>query len=390
MKKSLILSIVAAGVLAAGVAGAVLNRDPAPAARTTAPADPVLEFLASDVTVAEPGELRQTLPLTGTLRAVRQASVKAKVGGEVREVLVREGETARAGQVLVRMDASDYQARVEQARGQLAASRGQLDIATKARDNNQALMDKGFISKNAFDNAASQLDIARANVESARAALDVAQKALADTVLKAPIDGLVASRSVQPGEKVSPDNRLLDVVDLTQMELEAAVPASEIGRVSLGQEVQVKVEGLPEPFAGKVARISPATLPGSRSILVYIQVDNPQHALRAGMFAEARLTLASRSGVVTLPLAAIRQEGGAPVVYAIENGRLVQKPVTLGMRGADRVEITGGLAAGDRVVRTNLGVLRTGSQVRVAGIAGEPAVVGASGVTGAPTPGLPR
>jgi RND family efflux transporter MFP subunit len=281
---------------------------------------------------------------------------------------VREGEEVQAGQVLVKMDTSEYQARVEQAKGALLAARGQLDIATKARDNNKALLERNFISKNAYDNAASQFDIARANVDSAKGALDVAQKALADTVIRAPISGLVSSRTVQPGEKVSPDNRLLDVVDLRQMEMEASVPAAEIINVSLGQEVQVKVEGMPAPLAGKVARINPSTQPGSRSILVYVQIDNPQRVLRVGMFGEAQLTLSRKTGVLTVPQAAIQSDAGSTYVYAIENGRLVQKAVELGMRGNDgegsAVEIVSGLDSGVQIVRANLGVLRSGTIVK--------------------------
>lgn len=339
---------------------------PAPAAQAPA----VLEFLASDVMQVQARELRQMLPLSGSLRAVSQASVKAKVAGEVREVLVREGEAVQAGQVLVRMDDSDYRARVDQAQGALLAARGQLDIATKTRDNNKALLDKGFISKTAFDNAESQYGIARANVESARGALDVAQKALADTVIRAPISGLVASRMVQPGEKVSVDNRLLDVVDLRQMELEAAVPAADIMNVALGQEVLVKVEGMPQAFAAKVARINPATQAGSRSIMTYIRVDNPQGALRVGMFGEAHLTTAKKAGVLTLPQSAIRSDGNTTFVYAIEDSKLVQRPVTLGMKGNDgdgsAVEVVQGLDSGAQIVRANLGSLRTGTTVKFA------------------------
>jgi RND family efflux transporter MFP subunit len=270
--------------------------------------------------------------------------------------------------VLVKMDTSEYQARADQARGALMAARGQLDMATKARDNNKALLDKGFISKNAFDNASSQFDIARANVDSARGALDVAQKALTDTVIRAPIAGLISSRTVQPGEKVSPDNRLLDVVDLHQMEMEAAVPAADIMNIALGQDVQVTVAGLPQPLAGKVARINPATQAGSRSILVYIQIDNPQHVLRVGMFGEAQLTLAKKSGVLTVPQSAVQTDGGKTYLYAIENGKLVQKPVALGASGDDgegaAVEVIQGLENGARIVKTNLGTLRAGSAVR--------------------------
>lgn len=371
LKRRAFWIVIAVFLLAAGAGTAALKKKeekPVQPVSTAAQAPAVLEFLPTDVTQAKLSDLRQLLPLSGSLRAVNQAAVKARVAGEVREVLVREGEAVKEGQVLIKMDTSEYQARVDQARGSLLAARSQLDIATKTRDNNKALLDKGFISKNAFDNASSQFDIARANVESAKGALDVAQKALGDTVIRAPISGLVSSRSVQPGEKVSADNRLLDVVDLRQMEMEAAVPAGDIMNVALGQEVQVKVEGMSTPLAGKVARINPSTQSGSRSILVYVQIDNPQGVLRVGMFGEAQLTLAKKSGVLTVPQSAIQTDAGNTYVYVIENGKLAQRPVTLGMKGNDgadgAVEIVNGLENGAQIVKTNLGTLRTGTIVK--------------------------
>lgn len=389
LKRRVLWIVIAVCLLGAGVAAAMLRKAKAPDAPALAAvqAPAVLEFLPGDVTQARVRDLRQLLPLSGSLRALNQASVKAKGAGEVREVLVREGEPVKAGQVLVRMDTSDYQARLDQAKGALQAARGQLEIATKSRDNNKALLDKGFISKNAFDNAASQYDIARANVESARGALDVAQKALADTVIRAPISGLISSRTVQPGEKVPVDFHLLDVVDLRQMEMEAAVPASEIMHVALDQEVQVRVEGMTQPLKGKVARINPATQAGSRSILVYIQIDNPEGILRVGMFGEAQLTIAKKTGVLTVPQSAVRNEASATYVYAIENGKLAQKPVTLGMSGDDgegnAVEILSGLDNGAHVVKTNLGSLQVGSRVRFTGTGTD---IGATGAGAVPAP----
>jgi membrane fusion protein, multidrug efflux system len=385
LKRRILWIVIAVCLLGAGVAVAVLKKHKAAdtSSLTTAQAPAVLEFLPSDVTQAKVRDLRQLLPMSGSLRAVNQATVKSKVAGEVREVLVREGEPVKAGQVVVKMDTSDYQARLDQAQGALRAARGQLDIAAKSRDNNKALLDKGFISKNAFDNAASQFDIARANVESARGALDVAQKALADTVIRTPISGLISSRSVQPGEKVPVDFRLLDVVDLSQMEMEAAMPASEIMHVALGQDVQVRVEGMTQPVTATVARINPATQTGSRSILVYIRIDNPQAALRAGMFGEARLTIAKKSDVLTVPQSAVRNEAGSTYVYAIENGKLAQKPVTLGMNGDDgdgnAVEVVNGLDNGTHIVKSNLGNLRVGTAVRVTGSAATSTAAAASG-----------
>lgn len=341
-----------------------------PRAAASAVTAPALEFLASDLITVTPHDLRQTITVSGALRAVNQAVVKARVAGEIREVLVREGAAVTAGQVLIRMDDSDYQARVTQASGALQAARGQLDIAAKERSNNRALVDKGFISQNAFDNSASQYAIAQANLNSARGAVDIAQKSLADTVLRSPIAGLVSSRSVQPGEKVSADNRLLEIVDLRQMEMEASVPATDIAQITLGQSVSVRVDGLPQAVVGSVTRINPGTQSGSRSILAYIQLNNPDGALRDGMFGEAELTLSHKSGVLSVPQSAIRERDGRTIVYAIENGALAEKVVTLGLTGNDdngaAVEITHGLRSGVQVVKANLGNLQAGMPVRVA------------------------
>lgn len=370
-QRSFRIALALLALLIAGAAIALKTRSatPGPAATPTA-AVPALEFLAGDLIAVAPRELRQTITVSGALRAVNQAIVKAKVAGEVREVLVREGDTVIAGQVLIRIDGSEYQARVAQASGALQATRGQLEIAGKARDNNRALLEQGFISKNAFDNSTSQNAIARANLDSARGALDVAQKSLGDTVLRSPIAGLISSRSVQPGEKVSADNLLLEIVDLRRMEMEASVPATEIAQIRLGQPVSVRLDGIAQAVAGRVARINPTTQSGSRSILAYIQIDNPERALRGGMFGEAELTLSQKSGVLSVPQSALRQVDGRTIVYAIENGVLTEKPVTLGLEGNDgngaAVEITAGLTPGAQVVKANLGHLQAGTPARLA------------------------
>jgi RND family efflux transporter MFP subunit len=366
MRKRLIWIVLL--LIALGIAGLLLKPKKIVAPAAT-PVAAVLEFLPQEIISVTPMELRQTLALSGSLRAVEQVSVKARLAAEVREVLVREGEAVKAGQVLVRMDTSEYQAKVDQARGNLNAAHAQLDIATKTRDNNLALLDKGFISRNAFDNAASQFAVAQANVEASRGALDVAQKSLNDTVIRAPLSGLVSMRSVQPGEKVSADNRLLDIINLQNMELEAAVPTSDIEQVTLGQGVTLRVEGLSDSFHGRVTRINPSTQTGSRSVMVYIQVPNPQALLRAGMFAEGQLILRSKPGVLALPPGAVHQDSNAVYVYAIEDGKLIKKTVRIGIEGRvgddSKIEILDGLSAGAQVISNNMGTLRAGSAVRI-------------------------
>ncbi len=378
MKKSLLRRIaVPALIVVALLAAAGWIMKPKPpvkpaAAGTVAAAAPAeLEFLPQEIVGASPVELRQVLLLSGSLRALDLATVKARVAGDVREILVREGEAVRAGQVVARMDTTEYEAKLAQARGNLNSARAQLEIAIKARDNNAALVDKGFISKNAFDNSASQYTGAKASVDAAQGAFDVAQKQLNDTVLRAPIAGLVSARNVQPGEKVSPDYKLIEIVNLQKMELEAAVPASEIARVAIGQSVSLHVEGMPQSFEGKVVRINPAAQAGSRSIPVYVQVTNANNQLRAGMFADGKLVLGSKPGVLALPPGAVRRDGSGAYVFTIDNGKIARKPVTTGSEGQSgdepRIEIVSGLDFGAQVIRADMGNLAPGTPVRIAG-----------------------
>ncbi len=372
--RKIVIAAVALAAMATGAYHLLQPRTPAPA--TSAPATrptAALEFLPREIVSVEPVELRQVLQLSGSLRAVDLATVKARVAGDVREVLVREGEPVRAGQVVVRLDSAEYEARVAQARGNLNNVRAQLAIAAKTRENNMALVDKGFISRNALDNSENQYAAARASVDAAQGALDLVTKSLSDTVLRAPIAGLVSVRHVQPGEKVAADSKLLEIVNLQKLELEAAVPASDIGRVAIGQPVELRVEGQPAPFEGKVVRINPATQSGSRSVPVYVQLANTQNQLRVGMFAEGQLVLASRPGVLALPPGALRSDGGNSYVFVIDGGKVARRPVTpgaSGLAGAERrVEILSGLAAGAQVIRSDMGNLQSGSPARIAPVA---------------------
>ena len=335
-----------------------------------------IEFLPSDIVTVSKGEIARTLSVSGALRADKQAAVKAIVAGEVREVLVREGEVVQQGQILVRMDNGDFEARLNQAKGSLSAAQGQLDIAKQSRDSNQSLLDKNFISKNAYDNSVNQYAIALANVETAKGALDVAKKALNDTVIKAPISGIISNRMIQPGEKVSPDNRLLDVVDLRVLEMEAPVPAQNIASIKIAQPVQLAIEGVSEKLIGEVSRINPATTAGSGPIMSYIRIANTAGQLRAGMFGEAQLIIEKKSDVLMVPETAIQYDAEKPFVYVIEADLLTQKFLTLGLKGVNLgatdgtssttvVEVASGLDAGAKVVKLNLGNLRIGSSVRL-------------------------
>jgi RND family efflux transporter MFP subunit len=363
-KTVILAALVVAGIAAGGFA-AVRGKAPASAPA----AQPVVEFTQRDLYIVEPRALERTLPLTGTLSPLTEATVKAKVAGELVEVAVREGESVRQGQVLARIDPTEVRARVAAREADVAAARAQLVWADKNRSTQKALLDKAFISQNAFDNIQSNYDVAVAKLRSAEAELIVARKSLGDSVLVAPFPGIVAQRHVQPGERVALDAKVITVVNLSRLELEAAVPAAEISRLRVGQEVAFSVDGFGErAFGGRIERINPGTVSGSRSINVYAVIDNPEGVLRGGLFAQGAVSLERVEGALVVPASAVREEIGQTFVYAIEAGLVKRKNVTVGAPDASgRVQVLQGLAAGERIVRVNLGALREGVSARLAG-----------------------
>ena len=330
---------------------------------------PIVEFTQQDLYLVQPQPLDRTLPLTGTLTAFSEATVKAKVAGELQAVSAREGEAVRRGQVVARIDPTEAQARVAARRADVEAARAQLDWARKNRDSQAALLAKGFIAQTAYDNVKSNFDVAAAKLRSAQAELVLAQKSLGDTVLESPIDGLVSQRLAQPGERIALDGKVISVVDLSRLQLEAAVPAAEIGRLKVGQTVAFRVDGYGDrSFAGRIDRINPATIAGSRSINVYAVIDNPEGVLRAGLFAQGAVRLDRVENALLVPATAVREELGQTHVYVLADGVIRRKPVRIGPADAEgRVPALEGLEAGDRIVRFNLGALREGAAARLAG-----------------------
>ncbi len=292
-----------------------------------------LEFGAADLVRVESRPLARWLPVSGTVAPLRQAAVKAKVSGDIRQIAIREGETVRAGQVVARIDSPDLDSRLAERIGALESAKAQLALAEKTRLTNQALLKQNFISRNAFDNSDSSYDVARGAVKSAEAQVQIARNALKDAVVTAPLSGIVARRHVQPGEKVAFDAPLVTIVDLAELELQALVPAVDVPELAAGMPVELSIDGFGDRrFRGRVERINPSTEPGTRAFLVYIGIPNSEHLLRGGMFATGRIALARAAPVPTLPLAAVRTEGGQAYVWAIDGGRLARRTVLLGRR----------------------------------------------------------
>jgi RND family efflux transporter MFP subunit len=275
----------------------------------------VYTLTSRDVVVAHTAALQQGIAVSGAIRAVNTATIKAKVAGELMGLSVREGDSVRAGQVLGHVDTAEYEARVRQARQQAQSAAAQVDIAQRQMTNNQALVGQGFISATALDTAASNLNAAQATHRAALAALDIAQKSLSDTQLHSPISGQVASRTMQNGERVAIDARVLDVVDLSALELEAAVPPADAAQLKVGQVASLSVEGMPAPIQATVARISPAAQAASRSVMVYLRVPAAP-GLRHGLFAQGEVRVGERTGVV-IPATSVRNDQPQPYVQVV-------------------------------------------------------------------------
>ena len=303
------LAVLAAAVVAAGLR--LRGTGPAAPGANGAAAEAVVELAPSDLATAATREIVQALPLTGSLRAVDTALVKARVAGELQGLSVREGDAVRPGQEIARIDPTEYRARLRQAQEQADAARTQVEIAQRQFDNNKALVDQGFISRTALEASQSSLAGAQATHQAALAAVDVARKTLDDTVLRAPIGGVVSQRLAQPGERLPVDGRVVEIVDPRRLELEASVSAADSVRVRVGQPARLTVEGAAQPVEAAVARINPSAQAGTRSVPVYLSVAGAP-GLRQGLFAQGQLQTGR-----TRVIAWLKSAGVVVVTYGV-------------------------------------------------------------------------
>ena len=345
------------------------QRQTTTAVQNQTPMTGTIELSANDVVKVQAMDMVLGLPVSGTLKASQSAMVKARMVGELMDLTVREGDQVKAGQVIARIDPTEYQARERQAKQQADAAWAQVEIAQKQFDNNKALMEQGFISQTALQNAMASLNGSKATHMAAVAALDVTRKAMDDTTVRSPISGQVAQRLAQPGERMALDGRIVEVVNLSQLEIEAALPAADAGLVRLGMRAKMTIEGMEETVMAKVLRISPSAQAGSRSVLVYLGLAG-EEGLRQGLFAEG--TLGTRSTrALAVPLASVRTDKPQPYVQVVDGEQVKHITVQTGTRTEQTqnnltltwVEVQG-LTEGTQVLTGSAGAVREGTQVK--------------------------
>ena len=362
-------------LLAVAVLGARVLKARKLAAAPVASAPLALELAPADLLVVQMRPLTRTLNVSGGLKAVTSAVVKAKVSSELKSLTVREGDAVKAGQVVGQLDTTEFAWRIKQAEQTAVSARTQLDIAKRALENNRALVAQGFISATALETAISTEAGAAAGYQAAVAATELARKSRADAVLVAPISGVVSQRLAQPGERVAMDAKLIEIVDLSRIELEAAVAPEDVGGVQIGQLARLTIDGLSAPATAKVARINPSTQAGTRAVMVYLALQ-PQPGLRQGLFARGTIEL-QRKDALAAPVSSVRVDQARPYVLAVDTGKVVQRAVELGMRGEaafqagpeSAIELVSGATDGMTLLRGSAGAVRDGTPVKVAATA---------------------
>ena len=336
----------------------------------------VLEFTPADVAVVELRSLTRSIAFSGSVAPLVQTTVKSKVPGEINRVLVREGEAVAAGQLLAQIDTLDLQSRLDAQAAALEEARARLTIAEKNRVNNQQLLNQKFISQNAYDTTQSVYEAGVALVNSQEAQVRIARKALEDAAVRAPFAGIIARRMANAGEKVNVDSPLFSLVDLGRLEIEAPAPAAEVPAIRVGQPATFRVDGFGErAFQGRVERINPVADANSRSITLYISVDNRDGLLKGGMFTKGQIVLDETRKTAVIPAAAVREESGQMYVFTIEGGKIARRPVQVGFTEPQQglVEVRSGLEQGLNVVSARVSGLKAGAPAMMKPATAQPA-----------------
>jgi RND family efflux transporter MFP subunit len=363
-------------VLSVGIGRAIVNRkaQQAELSQSTASAQSGLITLSDkDVYTVQAQSLVRSLPVSGSLTAQRSAIVKAKIAAELLKLKVREGDKVKEDQVIGKLDTQEFVARLKQAQQQAASAKAQWQITQQNLSNNQELVKQGFISRSALDTSVSNADAARANYEAAQAAVDLASKAMKDSVVRAPISGLISQRFVQVGERVAVDGRIVEIVDLSSLELQAPLSPQDVLQVKVGTPASLRVEGMDTPLKAQIARINPSASADTRSVMVYLSL--PPHAgLRQGLFVQGQILL-DQVQALAIPLSAITRDAGQDQVLVVKQGKVQKVKVNVGKRsgqnqdGQPMAEVLEGVSAGDQILINAAGTVREGQAVQLSAAA---------------------
>lgn len=305
--------------------------------------------------------------LSGALAAERQATVRAEIGGTVLETFVEEGERVSRGQVLARLDATNFQDAFLSARSALTTAETNASTAQRELERMQRLHEAGAIAERDLEQARNGASAAASQLADAKARFVAAEKALNDRRVRAPFSGVIAVRQVSAGDIVAPGGPMFDVIDPSSMRLEASVPATQLSALRIGAPVSFTVGGYPgREFVGRITRVSPVADPATRQVGIYVSIPNAGQTLVGGLFAEGRVATERRNALV-VPAGALDITGVRPFVVRLKAGKVERVDVELGLRDdeSERVEVKSGLAKGDTLLVGAARGISPGTPVKV-------------------------
>ena len=302
---------------------------------------------------AEVMSANREITAVGTLNSNEAVVVAAEISGRVTEIAFTEGQRAKAGQVLVRLDRSILEAHRDRAEASLTLSRTN-------RERSDVLLKNEAISQREWDGASAQWQLDEANLRLAQAQLD-------KTVLRAHFDGSLGLRHISVGEYVQPGQPIVTLDDTDPLKGDFRVPEAYSNSLRVGQTVQLRVDAAPgRVFSGQVYAIDPKVDAAGRNLMVRARVPNSDRSLRPGMFIQVRLVIEEKPNALMIPEQAIISRGGGQIVYKVVDGKVEEAAVTVGLRRRGQVEITKGLSPGDTVITAGQIKVRPGSPVKLA------------------------
>ena len=304
--------------------------------------------------------------ISGELRAGREATVRAELGGSMLTTVVEEGQAVRRGALLGRIEARSLGDARQSAVSAVRSADSQLEVARRELERTEQLVAAGALAQRDADVARGNMAAAEAALADARSRLASAETTLADAVIRSPLNGIVATRAVSAGDVVAPGTELFTIIDPSSMRLEAAVPARDLRALRPGASVQFTVRGYDEPFEGRIERIAPQADTATGQVPIFVAIMNDSGRLIAGLFAEGRVATESADGLV-VPMNAVNTTGGTPWVLRVTNGVAEKVPVTLGLSDphTETLQIVSGVSQGDLLLRGAAQGITPGSPVQV-------------------------
>lgn len=324
-----------------------------------------------DIYKVVPGLIEAGIPISGNLRPIETVNVRARLEGDLVALNVREGDAVRVGTVLARFESTEQDAALSSAEADALAARSDAQSAAWNRDQTRDLFAAGAVAERDMRAAEQAALAAAARLASSESRVKAAESLVRDTRVTSPVNGIVEKRLVENGERVSRGGALFTLVRSDVLELTASVPARRASALAKDQVVRFSADG--RAIEGKVARVSPTIDPQSQSVTVFLQIPNPNGALKGNTFATGQIIERAIANQLLIPQSAVRQTaaaaGSAPFVWKVTGGTLARAEVKLGIVDEARgvVQVVEGLTAGDEVVVGNVGLLGAGMQVQVIG-----------------------